>query len=54
MLREGGPDVAGGSMAGVLESAAAVLEDPAVADLPEATDARVRARRLIDALADAP
>ncbi|MDT0382516.1 hypothetical protein RM572_27540 [Streptomyces sp. DSM 42041] len=34
------------------ESAAAVLEDPAAADRPEAIEALVRLRQLVDALAE--
>lgn len=52
VLRDTDPALASGSLAGVLESAAALLEDPVAANRPEAINAMVRLRQLADVLAD--
>lgn len=40
-----------GALAGVLEPAALMLEDPAAGECPQATDVMVRLRQLVDVLA---
>ncbi|THA28236.1 hypothetical protein E4198_00020 [Streptomyces sp. RKND-216] len=47
------PGLAGGSLAGVLAVAAAVLEDPAADDRPEVADALLRLRQLVDVMTEA-